>query len=285
MKKRLIVITGQTATGKTSLAVKLAKKEGGELINCDSRQAYKYLDVVTGKDKQIMKKVPIWLYDIIDPQKYFSSFQYAEHAQQTIDDVLTREKTPIIVGGTYFYLKHLLYGIDRYGEPDWTLRKKLDKTSVAKMQDMLNAVAPKILKSMNESDRANPRRLMRRIELARVKKETKASLQPLSKLFTIEMIGLRFKSEKNLKKQITKRVYQRIKGGAVKEVEKLLKKGYSEKDPGLKTIGAKQIIDFIKGRINEKKMIEEWIVKEIQYAKRQYDFMKKDKNIKWRFVD
>src|SRR3989344_2796407 len=105
----MIVITGQTATGKTDLALKLSKKHNGELINFDSRQIYRYLDIITGKDLPVSQ---IHLYDIVTPDQYFSSFDYALRAEEIIKNVINRGKTPILVGGTYLYLKHLLYGID-----------------------------------------------------------------------------------------------------------------------------------------------------------------------------
>ena len=284
--KKLIVITGQTATGKTSLAVRYAEKLNGELINCDSRQIYKKLDIVTGKDRSIIKKIPIWLYDVADPKEYFSSYQYAQKAERAIKDVVKKGKTPIIVGGTYFYLKHLLYGIDTHGEPDWKLRKKLDFKSAGELQKMLVSLNPESFKLMNESDRKNPRRLMRKIELAHSKKTVKKVREKsLIDKYKVEIIGLRFKKEEQLRKQVVKRVKERLKDGAVEEVKKLLKDGYSEQDPGLKTIGYKQLIPFVKGKISKEKAMEAWIVNETQYAKHQYVFMKKDENIKWKTID
>ena len=131
----MIIITGQTATGKTKLALELAKKYDGELINFDSRQIYKYLDIITGKD---IPKTKIWLYDIVTPDQYFSSFDFVKLVTPIIEDIKKRNKTPILVGGTYLYLKHLLYGIDdNNSPPDFKLRKKLNDKSVEYLQKML----------------------------------------------------------------------------------------------------------------------------------------------------
>lgn len=286
MKKKLIVITGQTATGKTSLAAKYAIRNKGELVSCDSRQIYKYLDIVTGKDRKIIRGVPIWLYDLADPKEYFSSYQYGTFALDAVKDIVKRNKTPIIVGGTYFYLKHLLYGIGTHGEPDWKLRKQLDLKTVNEFRKMLHALDPKSLASMNDSDRANPRRLMRRIELAHSKHPPQSSSpNSLFDQFDTKIIGLKFQNVENLKNQVVRRVEERLRLGALQEVETLLKKKYLETDPGLKTIGYKQLIDYLKGRISKDDAIEMWITNEVQYAKRQFVFMKKDKNIKWKTVD
>src|SRR3990167_6056165 len=123
---KLVVITGQTATGKTKLALECAEKYNGELVNCDSRQIYKYLDIITGKDKQLLAKVKVWLYDVVKPDEYFSSFDFVKLALPIIKKILSEGKTPIIVGGTYMYIKHLLYKVETDNiPPDWRLRKEL----------------------------------------------------------------------------------------------------------------------------------------------------------------
>ena len=133
--EKIIIITGQTATGKTKLATEYAQKYNGELINADSRQVYKYLDVVSGKDLDIINRIPIHLYDVCDPKQPFSSHEWVELAKQTITDLINHGKTPIIIGGTYFYISHLLYDIETTGvKPDWKLRKKLNQKPVTELQ-------------------------------------------------------------------------------------------------------------------------------------------------------
>ena len=286
MAKRLFVITGQTASGKTKLALKLKKQENGVLINCDSRQIYKHLDIITGKDIK-----DILLYDIVDPKYYFSSFDYAQTAIQQIKKVINDNKTPIIVGGTYLYIKHLLYNIETENiKPDWKLRKQLNKYLLKDLQNKLKEINIKLFNNLNQSDRNNPRRLIRKIEIAKyekaikLNKEESFTYKPFFKNIKIEFIGLRFKKKQDLVSAIEKRVEKRLKQGTIKEVKQLLNKGYSNKDPGLQTIGYKQIIEYLKGNISKTNAIEQWILKEIQYAKRQYTFMKKDKNIKWKDI-
>ena len=286
MVKRLFVITGQTASGKTKLALKLKKQENGVLINCDSRQIYKHLDIITGKDIK-----DVLLYDIVDPKYYFSSFDYAQTAIQQIKKVINDNKTPIIVGGTYLYIKHLLYNIETENiKPDWKLRKQLNKYLLKDLQNKLKEINIKLFNNLNQSDRNNPRRLIRKIEIAKYEKAIKLNKEgsftykPFFKNIKIEFIGLRFKKKQDLVSAIEKRVEKRLKQGAIKEVKELLNKGYSNKDPGIQTIGYKQIIEYLKGNISKTNAIEQWILKEIQYAKRQYTFMKKDKNIKWKDI-
>lgn len=287
----MIVITGQTATGKTKLALEMAKKYNGELINFDSRQIYKYLDIITGKDKDILtmkqwNDVPIWLYDIVTPDQYFSSFDFVKLVTPIIIDIKKRGKTPILVGGTYLYLKHLLYGIDdNNSPPDFKLREKLNNKSVRELQDILTKLDAQSINRLNNSDLNNPRRLIRRIEIASNQKgtlliRTDLIRTDLPKIF----IGLRYKDKNKLRQVIGKRVEKRLKDGAIEEVKNLLKMGYKQSDPGMKTIGYQQVIKYLNKEFTMEKAIEDWVNKEVQYAKRQLTFMKKDSNIEWREI-
>ncbi len=323
---KLFIITGQTATGKTKLALKLAKENNGELINCDSRQIYTGLDIITGKDLpensklqfKIQKKIndfdigyyylssniyhltsKIWLYDIINPKQYFSSYDYVSCAIPVIQDILSRGKTPIIVGGTYFYLYHLLYEVEtQYIKPNWKLRNELNTKSISKLQSILNTIAPQFINELSRSESHNPQRLIRKIEILThyKKSNTVSSLnsfkiptnislsKKLNKNINVEYKGLCFENNDELARQIKIRVEKRFKEGAISEVKKLIREGYTEHDPGLKTIGYRQLFSYFNKRCTMKETTNEWITKEIQYAKRQYTFMKKDQNIEWIFI-
>ncbi|MBI5127070.1 tRNA (adenosine(37)-N6)-dimethylallyltransferase MiaA [Candidatus Roizmanbacteria bacterium] len=295
----MIIITGQTATGKTKLAEDFVKKYNGELVNCDSRQIYKFLDIITGKD---IPETKIHLYNIVKPDQYFSSFDYVKKAQNIIKDIKKRGKTPIIIGGSYLYLKHLIYGFDAGAPPNFKLRNKLNIKTVEQLQRILKKINLKVFQDLNHSDRYNPRRLIRKIEIETDKKSgpvssflppvlasnntprlRAAGIPPLSTSDFL-MIGLRYKNKAKLRQAIKIRVEKRLKQGAIEEVKSLLKRGYKKTDPGMKTIGYKQIIDYLEGNIAKDEAITRWIIAEVQYAKRQLTFMKKDRNIKWRFI-
>lgn len=311
--KSLIIITGQTATGKTSHALKLAKKVGGELVSCDSRQVYKGLDIITGKDLPRnshfeivnsrfplssttfasigcyqMEGIKVWGYDAVAPKDYFSSYDYKILASAIINNIIDNGKIPIVVGGTYLYLKHLLYGIDTENiPPDWKLRKSLERKTVSELKNKLSIIDSNLFKAMNQSDQSNPRRLIRKIEISLAKNNGNPALKledNKPKYHIDQFIGIRFKNENELTNTVVKRVRARLKKGALNEVKGLLDRGYMDKDPGLVTIGYKQLIAFIKGELTEKEAIDQWITAELQYAKRQYMFMKKDANIHWTFV-
>ncbi|OGK57146.1 hypothetical protein A3J15_00170 [Candidatus Roizmanbacteria bacterium RIFCSPLOWO2_02_FULL_38_10] len=309
----MIIITGQTATGKTSLALKLAKEKNGELINFDSRQIYKYLDIITGKDfgkfsifnfqfsingfdvgYYYIDDIRVWLYDVVDPRQYFSSYDFKELAQLVICDMQKRGKLPVLVGGTYLYLKHLLHGFETESiPPNWNLREKLNKKSTTDLINDLKSINSNSFEKLNNSDQNNPRRLIRRIEIETFKKKqyiNKPKVQPQTNLTGYVALnlrkytGLRFASNDNLKIAIKKRVLQRLQLGAIDEVKSLLDKGYKKDDPGLKTIGYQQIIDFLQNKLSKQQATDQWINAEIQYARRQYTFMKKDMQINWKLI-
>jgi tRNA dimethylallyltransferase len=305
---KLIVITGQTATGKTKLALELAEKYNGELINCDSRQIYKKLDIVTGKDtppEAVFHKesalnnydigyypfthsTRIWLYDIVDPKLPFSSFEYKNCAIKVIKNIFQRGKTPIIVGGSYLYLQDLLYGFTIQVKPNWKLRSSLNEKSIDELQKILQELNPSLFSSLNNSDRHNPQRLIRKIEISQSSflPEKPHSLKELLEQpnLTIELIGLKYAEKKSLQKKISERVEERIKRGAYSEVTSLLDQGYSITDPGLKTICYPQIVHYLQHNLTEEDMKKDWVTKELQYAKRQYTFMKRDNNIQWQNI-
>lgn len=323
--KSVYVITGQTATGKTNFALEIAHKKHGEIINCDSRQIYKKLDIITGKDifnsklnfkdqklnpKFILQntfnnfdigfyefaKTKIWLYDLIDPKSYFSSFDWVQCALTVIKELFEQKKTPIIVGGTYLYLYHLLYQVQtQYIKPNWELRNSLNDKTVKELQHIASSLDSKILEKMNHSDQNNPQRLIRKIELMKAGNIshtyefiTNQKIQLSAKLkepVQVKYFGFMFEDKNKLLQSIAQRVKNRIKNGAFEEVEYLLKNGYDSSNPGLKTIGYQQILQYLKGKISKEICIQQWVTKEIQFAKRQLTFMKRDENISWKYIN
>ncbi|MBI4973732.1 tRNA (adenosine(37)-N6)-dimethylallyltransferase MiaA [Candidatus Roizmanbacteria bacterium] len=303
---KIIIVTGPSATGKTSLALQYAKECDGELVNFDSRQIYKKLDIITGKDKEIIKNfkfpyVPqgkqtsnlIWLYDLVDPKEYFSSFDFTQTAMKVLMHILKRKKTPILVGGTYLYLYHLLYQVQTENiPPNIKLREKLNEFPVKNLQQKLVEIDKPLFASLNESDKKNPQRLIRKIEIAsfykkkgiKVPTKMKFIFNDFFKDKNIEFIGLTFHDREKLLSTIKLRVDKRLQEGAIDEVKKLLTQGYTENDPGMKTIGYQQVMRYLKGKITKQLAIDEWILREFQYTKRQLTFMKKDPNIIWKYI-
>lgn len=278
----IYILFGQTATGKTAKALELADQYNGEIVNFDSRQIYKKLDVVTGKDRPNDPKYNIWLYDIVDPKNIFSSAEYVAYAENVIKDIVSRGKTPILVGGAGYYLRHLLFGTPEiHVEEDWILRKHLETKTVEELQSLLKEKSAKLLEEMNNSDRNNPRRLIRRIEIAQ-----KGGILPhplteitlntrISGLNTINYLPFFHPTAEIARKKITLRVEERLKEGALEEVKNLLKEGYTKNDPGLNAMGYQQLISYLENKISLEEAKKQWITKEVQYAKRQKTYFVK----------
>jgi tRNA dimethylallyltransferase len=163
---KILVILGQTAVGKSNLAVRLAKKFNGEIISADSRQVYKGLDIGTGKiTKKEMGDVPHFLLDVVSPKRKFSVSQYKKLADKAIKHILGKHKTPIIVGGTGFYIQAIVDNLVLPEvKPDLKLRKKLEKKSTEELVKILKKLDSE---RAREIDTKNPRRLIRAIEIAR----------------------------------------------------------------------------------------------------------------------
>ena len=182
----MLVLYGPTVTGKTDLAIKLAQKYKGQLISADSRQVYKGLDIGTGKvgfNSNVEKHDDYWIvdgvkingFDLIGSGENFSVADFVKFASTTMIRIIEVNKLPIVVGGTGFYIKSYLYGIDTLGIPaDLKLRQKLEELSVSHLYQKLLKIDPHRTRLMNDSDRQNPRRLIRAIEVL----SSKSTIQP-----------------------------------------------------------------------------------------------------------
>jgi len=305
---KLLVICGPTATGKTAVGIKLAKKFKGEIVSADSRQVYKYMNIGTGKDLNkfsifnfqfsikdnykigyhLVDSVPIWLYDVVKPDYRFSVADYMKCANLVIKDIWKRKKLPILVGGTGLYIKAVIDGIETIGiKPDWTLRKELSNYQITKLPNLLRKIDSERWERMNQSDRQNPRRLVRAIEIAKQTQNSKLKTQNYnSKLKTdkILLIGLRTSYEV-LYKRIDRRVEKRVKEGIVEEIKGLLRKGYAWKNSVVgETIGYKEWKNYfmktlkhenIKTKLQDE-TIQKWKYDEHSYARRQMTWFKKE---------
>lgn len=257
--KKILIICGPTGTGKTKLAVTMAKAMGGELINADSRQIYVGLDALTGKDRS--KEERIWLYDVVAADQEFSVLHFVRLAKAAIEDIHKRGKLPIVVGGTGFYLCALTQPFDTIAiPPNWPKRKHLETLSIDALQKLMN---PKRLERMNESDSKNPRRLIRAIEVA-----GNASSQrvPIYNALWIGLAAPRF----ILKRRITQRIVKRFE------------KAVTEVREGLPPIlGADPLLSFVHGESTKEEALKDWAGREYQYAKRQMTWFRKEKTIHW----
>lgn len=280
---KLLVITGPTATGKTSLGIELAKKFDGEIISADSRQVYKFMDIGTGKDREeyLRNRIKVWGIDLVDPDYSFNVSDYVKYATAKIEDIQKRNKLPIIVGGTALYIKALLEPFETIGvPPNVQLRSEFQKYSLEALQEKLKKKDQNKWQKMNQSDRKNPRRLIRAIEifLSRHSGEElattpeslslnkKAILDAARMTRDILLISLSA-SYGFLYPRIDKRVDDRIKQGAVQEVQNLLSLGYTFALPSMTASGYKEFKDS--------NYVQQWKFDEHAYARRQVSFINK----------
>ncbi len=275
---KLIVILGPTASGKTELTVKLAKKFKGEIVSADSRQIYKGMNIGTGKPtKKEMRDIPHHLIDIIRPNQGFNVAIYKELAVKKIKNIQQRKKLPFLVGGTGLYISSIVDNVDfPKVPPNKKLRKKLEKKTKEELFKIYKKLDPKGSRFI---ERKNKRRLIRAIEVCKVAgksfwKQRKKGKQ----IFDILEIGL--KPEKGeLKKRVSKRVEKMFKLGLEKEVKKLFKKyGWI---PSMQTIGYQEWSTFVKTTGDKKEIKERVKLHTLQFAKRQITWFKKDKKINW----
>lgn len=307
---KLLIICGPTATGKTSLAIRLAKKFGGEIISADSRQVYKGMDVGVGKDLptnsklktqnsklhidseifsvgyRLKENIPVWLVDVVDPDYSFNVGEYSLLAQKAIKYLWKKEKLPIVVGGTGLYIRSLIKPlIDTQIPPNKKLRSRLEKMDVGQLQTELKKTNEQAFTKLNNSDQQNPRRLVRSIEKELWKKKH-GKLHNLNKEYYSKvnslLIGLTTDKNK-LYQNINQRVEKRVKQGIVNEIKQLLNKGYKWNLPAMSGLGYRQWKEYFSSQeeILKNKIIQQWKYDEHKYARRQMTWFKKMKNINW----
>ena len=269
-KQKIIVILGQTATGKSNLAVKIAKKIDGEIISADSRQVYKGLDIGTGKiTKKEMKGIPHRLLDVANLKNKFTVAKYQKVTNSAIVEIVNKNKIPIICGGTGFYIDAITKSmIFPAVPPNPKLRKTLYSKSTEALFEYLKKSDSRRAKDIKKKNEQNNKvRLIRAIEIAKaLGRVPNYKVQPCQYKFI--KIGLYLPSDK-LKKKIEKRVKKMFKEGLLKEIKSLKKSGVSEKR--LKEFGFEY----------DSPTYEKVVKKTIKYTKRQKTWFKRDKEIKW----
>jgi tRNA dimethylallyltransferase len=288
---KLIVILGPTATGKTKLAVALARKFNGEIVSADSRQVYRGMDIGTGKDlseyklttndkQQTTKNIPYHLIDICNPNTEFNVVKYKKLALKEINEIVKRGKTPFLVGGTGLYISAIVDNLDFPAvAPSKKIRKKLEKLKKEAKIKLLKKLDSAALEFV---DINNPRRLDRALEVCLAGYKFSELRKKKEPIFDCLQLGVTF-PKKIIDKRIDTRVELMIKNGLIMETEKLIKK-YGKKAAPLQTIGYKEIIDFLKNKPGQKigpETINLIKIHTHQFAKRQMTWFKRDKKIKW----
>ncbi|MBN2884784.1 tRNA (adenosine(37)-N6)-dimethylallyltransferase MiaA [Patescibacteria group bacterium] len=286
-KKLAIVILGPTASGKTSLGVHLARKFTGEIVSADSRQVYRGMDIGTGKDLveygSGRKQVPYHLIDVVSPNDDFNLAKYKELANEALIDIYQRNKLPIIVGGTGLYLQAL---VDNYDlspiKPDLAKRQILEKLSREELYLRLEQLKPDFAHKLNNSDKLNPRRLVRYLEIfeqgGELSKKNESEYDFL-------LIGLDWPDE-ILRERISKRINDRLDNeNMVAEVEGLNADGVSWQRLISFGLEYKFISYYLLEKLSYEEMIEKLTNASYRFAKRQKTWFKRwekqGKKIHW----
>jgi tRNA dimethylallyltransferase len=266
-KPKVLIIVGPTASGKSDLAVRVAKRLDGEVISADSRQVYKGLDIGTGKmTKSEMKGIPHHLLDVADPKRQFTAHEYSQKANSAITMIYQSGKLPIVVGGTGFYIDTLTMDLPDV-PPDFKLRKRLQKKSVSELQRMLGKHKIK--------DPENKVRLIRAIEIIRAL--GKIPKLKVRKDYEFVWIGL---NPKNLDKKIEKRLHARIPG-MIREARELHAKGLSWKRMEELGLEYRYLARLLQKKVTRKEFKEELYAEIRKYAKRQMTWFKRNRAIQW----
>lgn len=282
LNNKLIVILGPTASGKTSMSIKLALKFGEvEIISADSRQVYKGLNIGSGKvTKKEMQGIPHHLLDVASPKKRFSVAQYQKLAKKVIKNLYNKNKLPFLVGGTGFYIQSIVDDIVLPEiKPNWKLRAKLEKKSNQELFSMLQKLDP--IRAQN-IDSKNPRRLLRALEIVlSTGKPVPNKTVRLPMSHEILQIGIK-KERKTLAKLINKRLLARLKNNAmINEVKKLHKQGLSFKRLEEFGLEYKFVAQYIQNKITHQEMQNKIQKESEHFAKRQMTWFNRDKRIKW----
>ena len=286
---KIIVLLGPTASGKSSLAIALAREYNGEIVSADSRQVYKGMDIGTGKvTPEEQSQVPHHLLDIIEPIADFSLAHYQEAAFAAIDDIIARHKTPFLVGGTALYIYSVTdnYDLTNVGA-NLARRKELEKLSADELQAILIPSSARrgkgVVPALNDSDKKNPRRLIRAIE----KLEAGANLGANKKPPRYDSLILGTDVPRNeLYKKIDQRVDERLRPtdsagkGMIEEVVKLRQTVPDEK---LISFGLEYrwITEYLQSKHTKEIMVERLKGAIHAFARRQMTWWKKDKRIVW----
>lgn len=288
MSKKILILAGPTGVGKTNLSIKLAKKMNGEIISADSMQVYKYMDIGSAKiNKDEMCGIKHHLIDVCEPDEIFNVSFYVDLGKKAIDEILSKNKLPIIVGGTGLYIRSLLYDQKHCtsGE-DKEYRDYIYKLA----EEKGNKYIHELLKDIdNESYRNihynNVKRVVRALEVYHITKKPFSHFKQDKKpIFDFKYYILNLDREK-LYENINKRVDIMIENGLIYEVKCLKARGYTKDLQSMQGIGYKEVFDYLDGITTKEQMIEKIKQNSRNYAKRQITWFKKEENSEFIFKD
>lgn len=278
MKQKVIAVVGPTASGKTKLAIELAHKLNGEVISADSRLVYKGFDIASAKPTMEEREgIPHHLIDIVEPEFNYSAGNYVEDAKRAIEDILSRNKTPIVAGGTGLYFRVLLehYDLPKV-ETDFELRAELEKRS---KEDLLEELSKIDIITYERVKDANLRRIIRALELIKTLKKPLSEIQ-LEKEpeYDVEWVMPEIPSREWLYDRINRRVDIMVEMGIIEETKNLIAK-HGRIGNIVDTIGYKEILTYLDGQATLVEALDKLKQHSRNYAKRQLTWFRKNPNL------
>lgn len=289
MSDNVLVITGPTATGKTALSVALAKKLNGEIVSADSMQIYRGMDIGTAKvSEEEMAGIPHYLIDVAEPTENFSVSRYVDLASSCCEDILSRGKLPIIVGGTGLYIDSLLSGrtfAERSPEEN-DVRQKLneeyDSLGGNVLWSRLNSIDPERAEKLSPNDK---KRIVRALEIYQLTGKTISQHDEETRLLPPRYRSLRFALDFNDRKDLYQRINHRVdimvESGLFEEVQLLLNQGLRPEHTAMQAIGYKEPAMALFGTISREDAIEQIKQESRRYAKRQLTWLRRDPDLLW----
>jgi tRNA dimethylallyltransferase len=286
-EKPLIILTGPTATGKTKLSIELAKTLNGEIISADSMQVYRHMDIGSAKIKpDEMEGIKHYLIDIIEPTQEFNIVLFQKYAKQAIEEIYSKGKVPIMVGGTGFYIQSVLYDIDfNEGDEDGEVRRRLYALAKEKgndyLYDMLKECDPEAAKAIHAN---NVKRVVRAIEYYRQTNqrisEHNGEQREKESAYNSYYFVLTDEREK-IYKNIDLRVDNMLKEGLVDEVKSLMDMGCKRDSVSMQGIGYKEIIDYLEGAATLDEAVYRIKRDTRHFAKRQLTWFRREREVIW----
>jgi len=283
----IICIAGPTASGKTALAVELAKELSGEVVSCDSMYVYRRMNIGTAKPTlEEMEGIPHHMIDVAEPDEDFSVSRYCAIASPIVDDIVARGKTAIIAGGTGLYMDSLIRGNDFAPFPSTGMRQRLeeqaDKNGMEAMLDLLQSVDPDSAARLHLADR---KRIIRALEVYYETGETitahNLKTQSIPPKYQPLWLGLDFADREELYRRIDLRVDIMLRQGLVDEIRALLSEGIPAKCTAMQAIGYKEFVAALDGRCSIEEAADEVRKGSRHYAKRQLTWFRRNKAIHW----
>ncbi len=284
-KKNLIFLMGPTASGKTQTAIELAKKYNALIINADSRQIYKYLNIGTAKPNNVeLSQIKHFLVDFVEPSDYFSVADFEKKADEILKNEFENRETMIVAGGTGLYFRALEKGLDNIPDVPTEFRNQLN---LLYEQNGITLLQQKLLEvdeiTYNKIDLMNPQRILRALEVSLYFKQPFSSfLNKNSKKLPYNLIKIVLNPNREiLYNQINQRVLNMIENGLFDEIENIKSMGYDRNINALQTVGYTEVFDFWEGKYSYKECIEKIQQHTRNYAKRQITWFKKEENSLW----